>query len=277
MAFGPAPHVVQRSFGSAMPEAVATTVSSADPHSSQNVLPSAASTLQAGQCIPASLYERLGTHLVGHVDERDLLTRVVGQPGQIAVRVLEPTPDVHVVQAVPQELDRRSGLQLSGIEQPKGGSEDVAHEAEALHTFQHERLDRRGRLLQLGRAGQTRLVADERARHRLLRFTVETGCWRNACKRGYRLVALAGSSQATSQTEDGSGVVGVRAGDSVIVVDRACYAAREFGGDRNRELRCQFARHLAIARLKSVNRLCGCLLSDEGKTTIPDDAPIEGI
>src|SRR5215471_1579191 len=119
MAFGPAPHVVQRSFGSAMPEVVTTTISSADPHSSQNLLPSAASTLQAGQCIPASLYERLGAHLVGHVDERDLLARVIGQPAQTAVRVLEPTPDVRVVQAVPQELDRRRGLQLSSIEQPK--------------------------------------------------------------------------------------------------------------------------------------------------------------
>src|SRR5215471_4103436 len=195
MAFGPAPRAVQRSFGSAMPAVGAAPADSADPHSSQNVLPSIASTLQAGQCIPASLYERLGAHLVGHVDERNLLARVVGQPGQIAVRVLEPTPNARVLQAVPQELDRRSGLQLSGIEQPKGGSEDVAHEAEALHTFQHERLGRRGRLLQLGRAGQTRLVADERARHRFLRLTVETGCWRNACKRGYRLVALAGSSQ----------------------------------------------------------------------------------
>src|SRR5262245_48078744 len=118
-----------------MPEAVAATASRADPHSSQNLLPSAASTWQAGQCIPASLYERLGPHLVGHVDEGDLLARVISQPGQIAVRILEPTPDVRVVQAVPQELDRGSGLQLSGVEQPKGGSEDVAHEAEALHTF----------------------------------------------------------------------------------------------------------------------------------------------
>src|SRR5262249_12034269 len=101
MAFGPAPHVVQCSFGSAVPEAVAATASRADPHSSQNVLPSIASTLQAGQCIPASLYERLGAHLVGHVDESDLLARVISQPGQIAVRVLKPKPDVRVVQAVP--------------------------------------------------------------------------------------------------------------------------------------------------------------------------------
>src|SRR5215510_4844189 len=187
MAFGPAPHVVQCSFGSAMPEAVVATDSSADPHSSQNVLPSAASTLQAGQYIPASLYERLGAHLVSHVDEGDLLARVVGQPGQIAVRVLEPKPDVRVVQAVPQELDCGSGPQLSGVEQPKGGGEDVARKTEALHTFQHERLNRRGRLFQLGRAGQVRLLADKCARHRLLRLTIETGCRRNACKRGHRL------------------------------------------------------------------------------------------
>src|SRR5262245_56432392 len=234
MAFGPAPQAVQRSFGSAMPEVGAATADSADPHSSQNVLPSIASTWQAGQCIPASLYERLGADLAGHVDEGDLLARVSSQPGQIAVRVLKPKPDVRVVQAVPQELDRGSGLQLSGVEQPKGGGEDVAHEAEALHTFQHERLDCSGRLLQLGRAGQARLVADERACHRFLRLTVETGCRCNARKRGHRLVALAGSSQATRQTEDGGGVVGVRSGDSVIVVDRACYVAREFGGDCNR-------------------------------------------
>src|SRR5262245_65768813 len=129
MAFGPAPHVVHRSFGSAMPEAVAATASRADPHSSQNVLPSAATMLQAGQRIPASLYERLRAHFVGYVDERDLLARIVAQPGQIAVRVLEPKPDVRVVQAVPQELHRGRGLQLSGVEQPKGRSEYVREQA----------------------------------------------------------------------------------------------------------------------------------------------------
>ena len=43
----------------------------------------------------------------------------------------------------PSELDRGSGPQLSGVEAtPARVAKDVAHEAEAFHTFQHERLDR---------------------------------------------------------------------------------------------------------------------------------------